>query len=218
MAEAGNTINLNDLPTLDEENTGITDTKSIEAKLELLNKMLDFAMKLSAKAEADETEKFNETFNFFKFLKGLGIDFDSLPEFKRSGDRENSNMRISPTEMTAPIMRSDAYSVDSILVAVKGISPMVLDTFEDDPKISDIQGVIQIFDKIYLCKAEADCITIMFHSDMILSAYDYVHNKTGHVGRHVDVCSNCEWFSRYAKLTGISKLLKGEDQVFKVEL
>lgn len=157
--------------------------------------------------------------SFIELLASAGIIYKALPSLMRSSDGKRYDLFVSLREMTAPIMQHSTEDYHSIVIAVKGISPLKITAFYDEPRIDDIKGVIQIYDRCL----ENDPGTGLFVSNRvkpasISQAYDFAHNHDNHIGDLTRSCRNCEWINSIVAKTAVVKLLKGQDKVFRIAL
>jgi hypothetical protein len=148
--------------------------------------------------------------SLLKFLKQVGVDYESLPQLKRMKADEDANMQITVDELTHSMMKCE----NGIVVAVQGISPIPNTLFKGNPKINTIRGVIRIYD----VDQPKSFLLTKCTPDMIRKAYDYVHNSTNHVGPTIQVCPQCEYVNDSASTVLLERLFKGTCKLFKISL
>jgi hypothetical protein len=142
------------------------------------------------------------------FLATIGIDYDNLPLLVRSDDEEKQGSYVKLKSMTSPMMQWN----DMLIITLKGISPIKIDWHVLTPSIDSIKGTMMIF------KKPNGSFKFVCNPDEIRVAYDFVHDTTDHVGKHCDVCPKCEWVNNTITKEALTRLLKNEDKLFKIEL
>ncbi len=158
---------------------------------------------------------------FIEFCKGANINYDNLPELKRSEQDVEDGTKIRLEEMTAPIMKHTQILfgglVSSIVMSVRGISPTKLTLFKGNPEICSIKGTLMIYDYCHAGKSTDTHLRVLSNPDTIRSAYEFVHDNSGHVGKHVDVCPKCEWVNQNVSKSMLTLLLTDKDPLFRID-